>query len=113
MKEKYNSISQYLIALKQRISIHAIINFADCLVAGIIGAVSAVKNDHPFISSKIPGRILTGLLVLILPRVKNNLIVQAAGNVSYQGGKTNLIPATIICQQIISPGLTLNSLQTY
>lgn len=86
MNEKSSSFSQYFFVLRQRISIDAITCSSDRLVAGTIGAASAVKNDHPLFSSKIPGRTLTGLFVLILPRVKKNFFAQAAGNVSYQGG---------------------------
>jgi hypothetical protein len=57
MNEKSENISQDFIVKKQNISVHAITNFADCLVAGTIGIASAVTNDHPLINSKIPGRI--------------------------------------------------------
>jgi len=94
MKEKSSSISRYIIVLTQRISINSISCFADHLVAGIIGAAPAVNNDHPLFSSKIPGITLTGRFVLILPRVQKDFFAQAAGNVSYQGGKANHVPAT-------------------
>lgn len=99
MNEKSKNISQYFIVKKQNISVHAITDFTDCLVAGTIGIASAVINDHPLLSSKIPGRIYDRPACADPTPDPEKLLCTSCLKHSLPGGKANHVPATTIYQE--------------
>jgi len=103
MNEKSKNILEYHIVKKQSISVHVISHFNESLVAGIIGIASAVKNDHPFMSSIIPGRIFNRPACTDPTPGQEKLLCTSCREHIFPGVKTNQIPATTIYQKIELP----------
>jgi len=103
MNEKSKNILEYHIVKKQSISVHVISHFNESLVAGIIGIASAVKNDHPFINSIIPGKLVIRPSCAD-PTPGQELLLSAGYRKHYlPKWKASYLPATTIYQKIELP----------
>ena len=101
MKATYTFVTQYL-CLIQRISILSILSKTiKFKVAGIIGAISAVFIDHPYLNSRAYGGLVNRTACTDPTPDSVIPILQALGNYSFvsahpYSGSSNLIPATSI-----------------